>query len=270
VNPDSDLYARQAGPDGDVVVFLHPASGSADSWIHQIDEFAAAGFRVVAYDRRGTGRSPRAQATDVSAVTDLDQLRKHLGVETVHLVAAAGGGPIALEFTLLHPDRVDSLVLSGTVGGLSDPGYLAMQDRCLRPEIVALPWPLAELSAGYRALHPEGVRRWEAVRQAAHQDRQFTPGKLSRELITVARLKSLTTPTLLLAGGADLLTPPALLRELAKPLARHEFRILNEAGHAAFWEAAPEWNATVLDFLKRHRVRPHRTAPSPPHRSDRT
>ncbi|MBI0379742.1 hypothetical protein JBE27_26555 [Streptomyces albiflaviniger] len=80
---------------------------------------------------------------------------------------------------VLHPERVTSLVLSGTVGGLADADHLEVQARCVTPELTSLPWHLSELSAGYRAL---------------------------------------TTPILLLVGTADLLTPPALMRYLARHL----------------------------------------------------
>ncbi len=52
-----------------------------------------------------------------------------------------------------------------------------------------------------------------------------------------ARPADLTTPILLLVGTADLLTPPALMRYLARHLPSTEFRVLGEVGHTAFWEA---------------------------------
>lgn len=131
------------------------------------------------------------------------------------------------------------------------------------------PWHLSELSAGYRALHPEGVRRWEAVPAAAPQERGFTVGSGTRTPITSARLAGLTTPLLLLIGAADPLTPPVLMRQLARHLPSTEFRVLDEVGHTAFWKAPPEWDAPALDFLTRHRVRPNRTVPASK-RSQRT
>ncbi|GAA1730955.1 hypothetical protein GCM10009680_84840 [Streptomyces yatensis] len=59
------------------------------------------------------------------------------------------------------------------------------------------------------------------------------------------------------------------MRQLARHLPSTEFRVLDEVGHAAFWEAPPEWNASALDSLTRHRVRPNRTVPAPK-RSQRT
>ncbi|GAA1730973.1 alpha/beta fold hydrolase [Streptomyces yatensis] len=66
--PDGSLYFTDSSTGGDAVVFLHPASGSADSWVHQVGEFVSAGFRVVTYDRRGTSRSPAGTLWTASAM----------------------------------------------------------------------------------------------------------------------------------------------------------------------------------------------------------
>jgi pimeloyl-ACP methyl ester carboxylesterase len=66
----------------------------------------------------------------------------------------------------------------------------------------------SEMSAGYRALDPDGVQRWQAVRAAAHREQEITSGSEPRTPTTKARLAGFTTPTLLLGGAVDLLTPP--------------------------------------------------------------
>jgi pimeloyl-ACP methyl ester carboxylesterase len=53
----------------------------------------------------------------------------------------------------------------------------------------------------------------------------------------------------MLAGEADLLSPPALMRLLAAHLPHSRFVTIPEAGHAAFWEQPELWNRLVLDFL---------------------
>ena len=59
-------------------------------------------------------------------------------------------------------------------------------------------------------------------------------------------------PTLALAGGADLLAPPALMRLLAEHIPGAEFATLPDAGHAGFWERPDAWNALALEFIGRH------------------
>src|SRR5690349_18795148 len=51
------LWYRDSGGDAVPVVFLHAATGSSEVWEHQIPAFTAAGFRFIAYDRRGFGRT---------------------------------------------------------------------------------------------------------------------------------------------------------------------------------------------------------------------
>ena len=59
-------------------------------------------------------------------------------------------------------------------------------------------------------------------------------------------------PVLMLLGGADLLSPPALMRMLAAPIPGCQTVTMPEAGHAAFWEQPDEWNHLVLDFIATH------------------
>ena len=54
------------------------------------------------------------------------------------------------------------------------------------------------------------------------------------------------------AGGADLLSPPMLMRLLGEHIPNSEFAVVHEAGHAAFWEQPESWNRMVLEFLGRH------------------
>ena len=59
-------------------------------------------------------------------------------------------------------------------------------------------------------------------------------------------------PTLVLAGEADLLTPPALMRLQAAHIPNSQFATVPEAGHGAHWEQPAIWNRIVLEFLTQH------------------
>ena len=56
---------------------------------------------------------------------------------------------------------------------------------------------------------------------------------------------------LVLVGGADLLSPPALMRLLPEHIPNSKFALIPEAGQAAFWEQPEVWNPLVLEFLAR-------------------
>ncbi|HYR43727.1 MAG TPA: alpha/beta hydrolase, partial [Terriglobia bacterium] len=55
--PGVRIWYKDTGGSGIPVVFMHAATGSSRVWDHQIPAFTAAGYRFIAYDRRGWGRS---------------------------------------------------------------------------------------------------------------------------------------------------------------------------------------------------------------------
>ena len=73
-----------------------------------------------------------------------------------------------------------------------------------------------------------------------------------RNQVTFPLLETLRVPTLLVAGGADLLAPPSRMKQMADRIPNSEFATVPGAGHAAFWEQPEAWNRIVLDFLQRH------------------
>ena len=252
--PGVNLWYTDTGGAGTPVIFLHAASGTADCWVNQEPAFNQAGYRCVAYDRRGWGRSqPAATGEQPGAVSDdLHGLAEHLGLDTFHLVATAAGGIGGLDYALLHRSRVRSLVVANSIGGVQDPDYLEVQHRLRPPEIQALPVELRELGPSYRATNPEGTQQWTAIERASRTEETHGPAQPPRETMTYARLETMQVPVLVLAGGADLLSPPALMRLLAAHIPGCKFDSVPEAGHAAFWEQPEVWNRLVLEFIGEH------------------
>jgi pimeloyl-ACP methyl ester carboxylesterase len=246
-------YADSAGT-GVPVIFMHAASGTSESWEPQLPAFTAAGYRCITYDRRNWGRS-RADSTGEQpgyVSDDLQGLVEHLGLARFHVAATAAGGIGALDYALMHPQRVRSLVVADSIGGVQDPEYLEVQHRLRPPEIQALPWELRELSAGYRGTNPEGTARWIAIERGSRPPGTTGPAQQPRAPMSYARLETLQVPTLMLAGEADLVSPPALMRLLAAHIPACQFATVAEAGHAAHWEQPEIWNRLALQFIARH------------------
>src|SRR6476659_2227405 len=119
--PDTNLGYWDTGGTGEPVVFLHPASGSALIWGYQQPVFAKAGYRVIAYSRRGYYNSqPIERAHPGTGSQDLHQLADFLGLGKFHLVASAAGGSIASDYAFSHPDRLSSLTISSNQFGVTD------------------------------------------------------------------------------------------------------------------------------------------------------
>ena len=243
--PGARLSYTDSGAAAPAVVFVHPAAGTSDSWTHQIHSFAA--LRCITYDLRGWGQSTATRADDAGVLSDdLAALVDALGLVRFHLVAAAYGGFGGLDFALRFPDRLLSLVLSTTQGGIVEPEYVATRERVVNAPIRGLPVELRELGPSYRAENPDGVARWVAIEHAAGENR---PRQSLATQINYAALQTLRVPTLALAAGADLLAPPGLMRLFAAHIPECRFEVIAEAGHSAHWERPAEWNRIVLDFL---------------------
>ena len=183
---------------------------------------------------------------------DLHGLADHLGLARFHLVATAAGGIVGLDYALAHPERVRSLVVANSIGGVQDPAYLEVQHRLRPPAIQGLPVELRELGPSYRGINPEGTRRWLEIERASRPSGTHGPGQPLRHPMTLARLETMQVPVLVLVGDADLLSPPALMRLLAAPIPQCQFVTVPEAGHAAFWEQPELWNRLVLEFIAQH------------------
>jgi pimeloyl-ACP methyl ester carboxylesterase len=249
--PGVNLWYEDTGGPGTAVIFLHAASGTGDSWVFQLPAFTVSGYRCVTYDRRGWGRSRPAPTGEQPGYgsDDLHGLADHLGLERFHLVATAAGGIVGLDYALEYPERVRSLVIANSIGGIQDSAYLEVQHRIRPPEIQELSIALRELGPSYRASNPEGTRRWIEIEQRSRPDGTHGAPQPTRRSITYARLGSIEIPVLALAGDADLLSPPALMRLLAAHIPECQFVTVPEVGHAAFWEQPELWNRLVLEFI---------------------
>lgn len=121
VGDGHSIWYFDTGGDGTPVVLLHAGTGSGLMWGYQQPVFADAGYRVVGYSRRGRANA-RMGDPDRPGIgsEDLLKLADHLRLDKFHLVGTAAGGMVATDFTVSHEDRVKSLVLANTVGGVTD------------------------------------------------------------------------------------------------------------------------------------------------------
>src|SRR5271163_286137 len=89
--PGARIFYRDTGGSGVPVILLHAATGSSRVWEYQIPVFVAAGYRVIAFDRRGWGRSEikPAEAQPGTAADDLLGLLDQLRLDRVHVIGTA-------------------------------------------------------------------------------------------------------------------------------------------------------------------------------------
>jgi pimeloyl-ACP methyl ester carboxylesterase len=250
--PGAKIWFEDTGGDGVPVVLLHARTGSTRMWPKQVAAFSGAGYRVVAYDRRGHGRTVIETPSDVAAAEDLRRLMDSLGIERFHLLGTAAGGIVAFDFALSFPEYLRSLVVANSIGGVQDEAYLDLQSRLRpKPQFDALPAEIRELGPSYRAAKPEGVRRWVELEHANHAAGMPVPPRTLNR-ITFSRLENIELPVLLLTGDADLFTPPSVLRMFEQRLRASKSVVIPECGHSAAWEQPDLFNHAVLEFIGAH------------------
>jgi len=134
---------------------------------------------------------------------------------------------------------------------VTDPEFVALDQRVRPPEFRALPAELREVSPSYRAANPEGTRRWLELEKVS-RPAGAPPAQPLKNAITFARLETIRTPTLLMTGDADMIAPPPVLKMFAMRIKHAETVIVPEAGHSTYWEQPEAFNRAVLAFIKKH------------------
>lgn len=111
------IYYEQSGKrDGVPVVFLHGGPGGGSNPKHR-QFFDPEHYRIVIFDQRGCGLStPLADVrenTTAHLISDIEALRKHLGIARWHVFGGSWGSTLALAYAQAHPDTPLSLTLRG-------------------------------------------------------------------------------------------------------------------------------------------------------------
>ena len=115
----TEIFYKDWGPkDAQPIVFHHGWPLSADDWDNQMMVFLGQGFRVIAHDRRGHGRSTQTDTgNDMDTYAeDLKQLAAKLDLRNaIHVGHSTGGGEVAHYVARAEPGRVAKAVLIGAV-----------------------------------------------------------------------------------------------------------------------------------------------------------
>ncbi len=217
--------------------------------------------RVITFDPRGIGESGNGgdltlanMALDAIAVLDA------AGVATAAVFGASMGGLIAQHVVVEHPDRVDHLVLAATAPGGdhgvdAEPKFqAALLGRGARTPEEAYRIACTVLySRQFQRAHPEFIEA-QILDRARHPVRprvfaaQFTAMAQPDE--SFEKLAGVTTPTLVLHGTEDVVTPFENARILAGQIPTAELRPFDGCGHLFFHERPAETARVVGEHLR--------------------
>jgi 3-oxoadipate enol-lactonase len=259
---------RREREDAPPVLSVMGLGANGRLWAPAVRRLLASGYDVIVFDNRGCGRSStpwrpwttRTMAGDAVAVLD------ELGVERAHVGTASLGGMVAQELALEFPDRVSSLVLGATTGGLPRldfaprRGLQIIVGAGLRslgpgsdPEQRVRDWLCTAVSEDFAAGCQPGDEAWETV--AAMLEDPISQRGLAQQLLAFlrhsswSRLPRLSIPVQVHHGTEDPLIPFAAGRELARRIPGAEFVVHEGAGHALILERPEECWLSIRRFL---------------------
>ncbi len=246
----SRIYYEEQGS-GDPVLVLPGFAGSIEEFSTLREVLVAAGYRVIAADLPGSGRSePQPRAYTATYFEDdarsFAALLQHLAIGSAHLMGFSDGGEISLLMAGQTNSVARSVVTWGASGTLSDPdGRLreAMYNVVDNP----IP-PLQQFSEYLIATYGEAnARAMTRSEVGALSDIIEAGGD-----INLSKAGNITCPVLLIAGEHDFFNPLVLVSQLAARLRSVEVLEAKDAGHDVHRDH-PEWLAqTILDWLGKH------------------
>jgi len=244
------FYYWDTGGDGEVILLEHAGTGSALAWPYQREVFAAQGYRVIGYSRRGYYRSGPIPEVAEAPGSDLLRFMDALALPRAHLIGTAAGGGNVARVAIAHPERVRTLTIACSVVGADADDYRAIMAALAIPGFAQLPAAFRELGPSCRAANPQGAARWLELEQMA---RSAPPreGGTAPPSPSWAQYGTIRAPTHLIYGDADLYSPPPVGRPFLRHIADSELTMIGESGHSAYWEQPNVFNEVALDFLKR-------------------
>ncbi|MBP2536204.1 alpha/beta fold hydrolase [Agrobacterium tumefaciens] len=267
-----DIYFKDWGPkDAQPIVFHHGWPLSSDDWDAQMLFFAQNGYRVVAHDRRGHGRSQQVSdghdmdhyAADASAVAEHLDLRN-----AVHIGHSTGGGEVARYVAKFgEPQgRVAKAVLVSAVPPLmlktpSNPGGLPIEvfdsfrkgvaENRAQFFLDVPTGPFYGFNRPDAKVYPGVIQNWWRQGMMGSAKAHYDGVKAFSETDQTEDLKAITVPTLVLHGDDDQVVPIADSAELSVKLLKNgTLKVYKGYPHGMLTTHADVINPDLLAFVK--------------------
>lgn len=263
------------------IVLLHGGPGSTHNYFEVLDRLAEEGRAVITYDQIGCGNSYVEGHPELwNAKTWIDELvalRKHLGLDEIHLLGQSWGGMLLLDYICNYkPEGIKSMILSSTLpaswmwgmeghrmieelpkemqvaiekatstGDYSDPAYQAAEDEYM----------LRHCSGAVTEESPECLRRPKKSGREAYVvgwgTNEFTPTGTLKDYDVTEQLKDIKEPALVINGGNDLCTP-YIAKYMYDRIPNSQWELFRTCRHMCFVEENDKYCALVNEWMEKH------------------
>ncbi len=229
------------------VVLIHGAGGSHLDWPASVRRLKSA--RTLAIDLPGHGKSPGPGRDRVAAyAADVLRLLDQLHLERALWLGHSMGGAIAQTLALDHPDRTAALMLTGSGARLRvAPAILdGIQKDYQATARLIVDWSWAPAT-------PQPARDGALARLLTVEPR-VTAGDFGAcdRFDVMERIAGVHTPTLIIVGSEDRMTPPRYSEFLAAKIAGSQLTVIPGGGHMVMLEQPDVFGKLVEDWLAGH------------------
>jgi pimeloyl-ACP methyl ester carboxylesterase len=263
--------------DGPVILLSHGVTIDSRVWIKQFASLPGHGFRVVAFDTRGHGESVSGDSghTIENLAWDVRTVLEGLDLHNVILVGHSMGGVATQAFAAQFPEiarsRVRGLVLLSSLAKAQVSATRKLRelaerasDRLELARVMASP-DLGLMVARFGFGRDPVASHVELTRQMLAECQAETSREALHALIGMdltPDLSRIDLPTLVIGGTADLLTPPAEARRMARLIPGARLVLIERAGHMIMLERTADLDELLVGFAHELGVLSDRSAPN--------
>jgi 3-oxoadipate enol-lactonase len=257
---DIEINYRLEGDGPETIVLVNGLADDLETWVLQVDDLLAAGYRVLRFDNRGIGASskPAGPYSTAMFAADAKALVDELGITGFHLMGVSMGGMIAQEYALAYPSDLLSVTFGCTYaapGPFCSRMFSMWQDMA---PVLGVPFIMRDVTlwaftTGFFEQRPDEAAEFETAMRYMDQPVHAYLAQLAaiQTHDTTGRLAQITTPTLVLAGEEDILIPVSLSRRLHEGVPGSAWAT-TPGGHACIWEHPAPFNQVFLDFVRKN------------------
>jgi 3-oxoadipate enol-lactonase len=253
---DAEIFYEVLG-DGPPVVLLHPFPVHHQFWLPAAQSLLTR-YRSILPDLRGHGESSLGEgpATMSKHANDIARVMDAEGVGRAAFAGVSIGGYALFEFLRRYRDRVSALVLCNTKAKADSPearnvrlkSATELTERGTEPFFESMvPKLLGDTTRNRRPDLVEGALRM--MRKMSAEDVAMVQRGMAERPDSVATLKTIGVPTLIVTGDEDVLSGAPEAELMRQNVAGSQLKIIPKAGHYAAWERPKEVGAVLREFL---------------------
>lgn len=244
----------------ETIAFFNGVMTTTTSWAIYYPLFEKLNYRIFLHDFKGQMKSDKPQGpyTFKEHAEDAKEMMDRLGIKKVHLISTSYGSEVAIRFAIDFPDYVKSLTIIEGASEIDETTKLFVEGwKNLAEEKNGEKFFWGAVPSLYYNDFVEKNKEFLGERAKLLNDigDEYFNGQITlyntyiQDTNMTEELHKIQSPTFIIWGEKDVLTPRKYSEQLAKHIPHTEFVIVPESGHVAIFEKAETIKSMILGFV---------------------